>query len=116
VVSPVPVDAARELGADFVIAVDISARSDGTLPTDMFGIVGRSVVIMGQHLGAQELARADVVIRPRVNDIGAADFAQKERAIMEGEKAALAAMPLVRARLAAAQLAPPAIAARPSRP
>lgn len=111
VVSPVPVDATRELGADFVIAVDISARSDGTLPDDMFGIVGRSVVIMGQHLGAQELARADVVIRPRVNFIGAADFAQKERAIMEGEKAALAAMPLIRARLAAARQAEPAIAA-----
>ncbi|MBP1474948.1 patatin-like phospholipase family protein [Frateuria sp. MAH-13] len=110
VVSPVPVDAARELGADFVIAVDISARSDGTLPQDMVGIVGRSVVIMGQHLGAQELARADVVIRPTVNDIGAADFAQKERAIMEGEKAALAAMPLIRARLAAARQAPAAIA------
>ncbi|MGN2243568.1 patatin-like phospholipase family protein [Frateuria sp. GZRR33] len=110
VVSPVPVDAARELGADFVIAVDISSRSDGTLPADMVGIVGRSVVIMGQHLGAQELARADVVIRPKVNDIGAADFAQKERAIMEGEKAALAAMPLIRARLAAARQAPPAMA------
>jgi len=111
VVSPVPVDAARELGADFVIAVDISARSDGTLPEDMLGIVGRSVVIMGQHLGAQELARADVVIRPRVNDIGAADFAQKERAIMEGEKAALAAIPLIRARLAAARQPSPAIVA-----
>ncbi|UGB38076.1 patatin-like phospholipase family protein [Frateuria soli] len=110
VVSPVPVDAARELGADFVIAVDISARSDGTLPEDMFGILGRSVVIMGQHLGAQELARADVVIRPQVNGIGAADFAQKERAIMEGERAALAAIPLIRARLAAARQAP-AIAA-----
>ncbi|HET6804754.1 MAG TPA: patatin-like phospholipase family protein [Frateuria sp.] len=108
VVSPVPVDAARELGADFVIAVDISAHSDGTLPEDMLGIVGRSVVIMCQHLGAQELARADVVIRPRVNDIGAADFTQKERAIMEGEKAALAAVPLIRARLAAAsRQAPP---------
>jgi NTE family protein len=111
VVSPVPVDAARELGADFVIAVDISARSDGTLPEDMFGIVGRSVVIMGQHLGAQELARADVVIRPHVNDIGAADFTQKERAIMEGEKATLAAMAQIRARLAAARQAVPAIAA-----
>jgi NTE family protein len=110
VVSPVPVDAARELGADFVIAVDVSARSDGTLPADMLGIVGRSVVIMGQHLGAQELARADVVIRPQVNDIGAADFTQKERAIMEGEKAALAAMPLIRARLAAARQAAPAVA------
>ncbi|WP_424681654.1 patatin-like phospholipase family protein [Frateuria sp. YIM B11624] len=110
VVSPVPVDAARELGADFVIAVDISARSDGSLPTDMLGIVGRAVVIMGQHLGAQELARADVVIRPQVNGIGSADFAQKDRAIMEGEKAALAAIPLIRARLAATRLATPAVA------
>ena len=111
VVSPVPVDAARELGADFVIAVDISARSDGSLPADMLGIVGRSVVIMGQHLGAQELARADVVIRPQVNGIGGADFTQKDRAIMEGERAALAAIPLIRARLAAARQAPSAVAA-----
>lgn len=116
VVSPVPVDAARELGADFVIAVDISARSDGTLPEHMLGIVGRSVVIMGQHLGVQELARADVVIRPQVNDIGAADFAQKERAIMEGEKAALAAIPLVRSRLAAARQAPSVVAAHQPQP
>jgi NTE family protein len=116
VVSPVPVDAARELGADFVIAVDISARSDGTLPADMLGIFGRSVVIMGQHLGAQELARADVVIRPQVNGIGPADFAQKDRAIMEGEKAALAAIPLIRARLAAARHAlPPLVANAPQR-
>ena len=110
VVSPVPVDAARQLGADFVIAVDISARSDGSLPTDMLGIVGRSVVIMGQHLGAQELARADVVVRPQVNAIGATDFEQRDRAIMEGERAALAAIPLIRTRLAAAQQAPAAVA------
>ena len=109
VVSPVPVDAARQLGADFVIAVDISARSDGTLPDDLLGIVGRSVVIMGQQLGAQELARADVVIRPQVDAIGATDFAQKNRAIMEGEKAALAAIPLIRARLASKRQAPPAL-------
>jgi NTE family protein len=46
------------------------------------------------------LARADVVIRPRVNDIGPADFEQRNNAIMEGEKAALAALPQIRARLA----------------
>ena len=111
VVSPVPVDAARQLGADVVIAVDISARSDGTLPTDMLGIVGRSVVIMGQQLGAQELARADVVIRPQVAGIGASEFAQRDRAIMEGEKAALVAIPQIRARLAIAQRPP--VAASP---
>ncbi len=101
-VSPVPVDAARELGADFVIAVDISSKADGLAsPASMVGNVNQSIKIMGQKLGAQELARADIVIRPKVNDIGAADFAQKNRAILEGERAAQAALPQIRARLAA---------------
>ena len=100
IVSPVPVDAARQLGADFVIAVDISTKASGKTPTHMLGIVNQSIGIMGQKLGEQELARADVVIRPRVNDIGPADFDQRNNAIMEGEKAALAAMPQIRARLA----------------
>lgn len=113
VVSPVPVDAARSLGADLVIAVDISTKAPGTAPTHMLGIVNQSIAIMGQRLGAQELARADVVIRPKVKDIGPADFEQRNNAIMQGEKAALAAMPQIRARIAqmqkerAAALAPP---------
>jgi NTE family protein len=104
VVSPVPVDAARELGADFVIAVDISSKANGAAdPSSLLGNLNRSITIMGQKLGAQELARADVVIRPGVNDIGAADFAQKNRAILEGERAAQAALPQIRAKLAALQ-------------
>ena len=99
IVSPVPVDAARELGADFVIAVDISSKASGKTPTHLLGIVNQSIGIMGQKLGEQEMARADVVIRPRVNDIGAADFDQRNNAILEGEKAALAALPQIRARL-----------------
>ena len=71
----------------------------------MMNIVGQSITIMGQQLGAQELARADVVIRPPSVAIGATDFEQKNQAILEGEKAALAAMPSIRARLAAMQSA-----------
>ena len=100
VVSPVPVDAARQLGADIVIAVDISTKVDGSTPTSLLGTVNQSITIMGQTLGAQELARADVVIRPKVNDIGPADFERKGAAILEGERAALAALPQVRARIA----------------
>lgn len=117
VVSPVPVDAARQLGADFVIAVDISSKASGKAPTDMLGIVNQSIAIMGQRLGEQELARADIVIRPRVLDIGAADFSQRGTAILEGEKAAMAAMPQIRAKIQqmqkarAAALAPPPVAA-----
>ena len=100
VVSPVPVDAARQLGADFVIAVDISTKARGTAPSDMLGIVNQSIAIMGQRAGAEELARADVVIRPEVNDIGPADFEQRSAAILAGERAALAALPAIRAKLA----------------
>ena len=114
IVSPVPVDAARQLGADFVIAVDISTKASGKTPTHMLGIVNQSIGIMGQKLGEQELARADVVIRPRVNDIGPADFDQRNNAIMEGEKAALAAMPQIRARLAQLRQARVAAVAAPA--
>jgi NTE family protein len=65
------------------------------------GIVGQSINIMGRQLAAQESARADVVIRPDLRGIGATDFEQKNQAIMAGEKATLAAIPLIRSKLAA---------------
>jgi NTE family protein len=103
VVSPVPVDAARQLGADIVIAVDISSKAAGNTPTGMAGIVNQSIMIMGQTLGRQELSRADVVIRPQVNDIGPVSFQQRNAAILEGERAALAALPQIRTAIAQAE-------------
>ena len=115
VVSPVPVDAAKQLGADFVIAVDISSKASGKNPGDLFGTVNQSINIMGQKLGAAELARADIVIRPGVGAIGPADFEQRNRAIMLGEKAALAAMPQIKAKLAALRQARQAAVANAAR-
>ncbi len=103
VVSPVPVDAARQLGAEFVVAVDISSKASGKAPGDLLGTVNQSIAIMGQRLGEAELKRADIVIRPKVLDIGAADFAQRNAAILEGERAAMAAMPQIRAAVARLQ-------------
>jgi NTE family protein len=111
VVSPVPVDAARQLGADFVIAVDISSAPSGSNPQGLVNIVGQSISIMGRQLGRQEMARADVVIRPALGNIGSTDFEQKDQAMLEGERAALAAIPLIRARLAAMSAARGAIPA-----
>ena len=105
VVCPVPVDAAREMGADFVIAVDISKKAgDSKQAKSMLGIMGQSIAIMGQRLGEIELARADVVIRPRVGQIGAADFDQKNLAMMEGEKATLALLPEIQRKMREKQL------------
>ena len=103
IVSPVPVDAARQLGADIVVAVDISNKARGQTPGNALGALNQSIAIMGQKLGEAELARADVIVRPKVLDIGPADFTQRANAIVEGEKAALAVMPQIRERIAQLQ-------------
>lgn len=103
IVSPVPVDAARQLGADVVVAVDISNKARGQTPSHLLGALNQSIAIMGQKLGQAELARADIIIRPEVLDMGAADFSQRANAIVEGEKAALAVMPQLRERVARLQ-------------
>lgn len=98
-VSPVPVKVARSLGADIVIAVDISAKPRYAKTDGLLEIMLQTFAIMGQSISKQELATADVVIRPKIGSIGSADFAQKHLAILEGEKAAQEALPLIRNRL-----------------
>ena len=105
VVSPVPVDAARQLGADLVIAVDISSKARGQTPASLVGTVSQSLAIMGQRVSEAELARADVIVRPQVLDIAGTDFTQRAHAIAEGEKAAIAALPQIRDRIAKWQAA-----------
>lgn len=103
VVSPVAVDAARRLGADVVIAVDISADHDGgAAPDSTVDTLLHSIGIMYAKLSAIQLSRADIVIRPKVGHIGASDFTKRHEAILEGEKAALEALPRIRAAIEAA--------------
>jgi len=97
VVSPVAVDAARRYGADIVIAVDISADRDTKPPEDTIGTILQSVNIMYSKLSAVQTAKADIVIKPKVGYIGSAEFEKRHEAIMEGEKAALAALPAIQA-------------------
>ena len=94
--SPVPVKAASGMGADIIIAVDISAKPKFAKVKDSVDVLLQTFSIMGQSISRFELADADIVIRPNTGVIGAADFEQKHLAILEGEKAAQAALPLIR--------------------
>jgi NTE family protein len=97
VVSPVAVDAARRMGADIVIAVDISSDVGSSLPNGTIETILQSINIMNAKLSAIQLAKADVVIRPKVGYIGSADFSKRHEAVLEGEKAALEALPKIQA-------------------
>jgi NTE family protein len=87
-VSPIPVSAARALGAKKVIAVDISAKPKFQSTDSMPQMFLQTFAIMGQQMGATELAGADVAIVPEVGDLSAGDFSQRLRSIDEGNRAA----------------------------
>ncbi len=97
--SPVPVRVARSLGADVVIAVDISAKPKSAKLEGLTDIMLQTFGIMGQSIRNNELPEADVVIRPNTTGFGSADFAKKHEAMLEGEKAAQAAIPLIRQKI-----------------
>lgn len=96
VVSPVAVDAARKMGADIVIAVDISSDMDASLPEGTIDTILQSIDIMYAKMSNLQLSRADVVIRPKVGRIGSSDFDKRNEAILEGERAAQEALPAIR--------------------
>lgn len=99
-VAPVPVQQARQMGANFVIAVDISSDPQSGDTGDVFKILLQTFTIMGRSINALALRQADLVVRPSLKDVGSADFASRERSIEQGRQAMLAALPLLRQKLA----------------
>jgi NTE family protein len=100
-VSPVPVRFARQMGADLVIAVDISAVPDGSATGDAMRMLLQTFSIMGRSINHFELRDADVVLRPRLTGVSGTDFSTRKRSIQAGREAALAQLPALRERIAA---------------
>ena len=99
-VSPVPVRFARQMGAELVIAVDISAPPDGNATGDAFNMLLQTFAIMGKSINQFELKDADIVVRPLLAGVSSADFTARKRAINAGRVAGLAALAGLRARIA----------------
>ena len=95
VVSPVAVDVARRYGADVVIAVDISGGIAGEVPQGIMDTMMKSVDIMYSKIAAYQVKNADIVIRPNVKNIGSTEMEKRHEAILEGEKAAVEALPAI---------------------
>ncbi len=104
VVDPLAVDVARYYGADIVIAVDITSAIGNAVPDGTMDTIMKSIEIMYNKISQIPISKADVVIKPQVGFVGAADFDHRNEAIMEGEKSAWAAMPRINAILARLRL------------
>lgn len=98
-----PVRFARQMGADVVIAVDISAVPEGNPVSDAVRLLLQTFAIMGRSINQFELREADVVIRPKLNGVSSADFAARARSIQAGREAAQAAIAEIKAKIAIAK-------------
>jgi NTE family protein len=98
-VRPVPVSDARDLGADFVIAVNISNLPQNNPTESTVDVLLQTFDIMSQTINRYELANADVVIRPVTREIAQGNLDDRHLAILEGEKAVAAILPELKAKL-----------------
>ena len=90
------------MGAELVIAVDISQVPEANAPSDMFQILLQTFTIMSKSINATELQGSDlVVVRPALNGMSGADFSTRRRAIQAGRAAMLQALPQLRLALEA---------------
>ena len=98
-VSPVPVRYARQMGAELIIAVDISSPPEGNAASDPLQILLQTFSIMGKSINTFELREADVVVRPSLVGVASSDFGARRRAIEAGRVAMQALLPQLRAAM-----------------
>jgi len=99
-VSPVPVLYVKQMGAQFIIAVDISSRPEDAKTSDIFKVLLQTFSIMGKSISLLEFPHANVVVRPELQSVGSAEFSARKKSIEAGRAAMKQALPQVKAALA----------------
>lgn len=85
--SLVPVQTAKDMGATFVIAVDVSAPPKNSNPQDFWALLDQTFAVMPYKNNTAEINVADVIIRPDVGDIGTTNTVARAATIKAGELA-----------------------------
>ena len=99
VVDNIPISTAKAMGADIVIAVDISENVVNFNITNLIDVVVQSANIMFNENVQSKKKDADILITPAVGDVAMLDFTQKKRCMQAGIEAAQKAMPEIKAKI-----------------
>lgn len=102
VLNNLPIEEAKNLGADIIITISIDPWQEACVPQTDFNTFEKVLTrVINLSLIAQsenKLNHADVVIKPSVSDIGILDLGEEnlKRAIKAGENAAYEVIPQIR--------------------
>lgn len=98
--NPVPVRFAKQMGADIVIAVNISSEPSTQDYSGTLGIILQTTTIMGKRINEFELPMADILIQPNLNNMKGTDFKSRNSAILAGEIATQAKLDELKSKIA----------------
>lgn len=101
-VSPLPIQTVRNLGADWVIAIDVGSRPSKSPRAGLYEIILQSFEIMGRALSTLEQQQADFLIQVDTDRFDSADFNKRKDLIEAGYLAGQRALPALRRLLAQA--------------
>lgn len=97
---PIPVDVARDLGMDIVVAVNVTSP---LLPREQLSepmaLANQATSIMVWERQHEQLSHADYVVQPALDSLGNLDFGRIDSSIALGYEAALPVLEKIRERL-----------------
>jgi NTE family protein len=98
-ISPLPVKTVRQMGADFVIAVDVGSKPINNTQSGLYEVLLQSFEIMGRSLSQLEGQSADHVIRPDTARFASTDFSSRRDLIQAGYEAGVQAVAEIKLKL-----------------
>ena len=98
-VAPVPVSYAKQMGATFIIAVNISSEPVHQDASGTLGVLQQTISIMQRSINQYELKSADIVIQPQLLQMSSGDFKSRSAAVLAGEIATQEQMALIKEKL-----------------
>jgi len=107
-VNPVPVSVLRQMGADFIIAVNVipavrdrAQRVEKIKEPHIISVIMQSLYIASYSTVRSSLEGADIVIEPQMADITYGDFSRAEECILQGALATQGSIPEIKRQLEA---------------
>ncbi|MCA1041073.1 patatin-like phospholipase family protein [Bacillus infantis] len=96
VIDRVPVSVVEEMGADLIIAVDVSRVKTSSDITSIFDVIMQSLDIMQMELVSNREIASDIMIRPHVEMYSSRAFTNIEDIIRIGEEEARKQVPRIK--------------------
>lgn len=100
VIDRLPVQVVKDMGADFIIAVDVSSVKRNERIMTIFDVILQSIDILQEELVKSREIASDVMIRPKVKEFSSKAYKNIEEIIQKGEEEARLQLPYIKEKIA----------------